>query len=416
MFSGAEIAILSLRKTRLAELVDEGSAAARAVDRLRHQPERFLATVQIGITVIGATAAAFGGASIAERLAPVLAAVPGLAGVADNLALVIVVVLVSFLSLVLGELVPKSLALRKSETYALVIGTPLEWVAWLATPLVWLLTAASNLVLRVFGDRTTFTEARLSREELEQIVDEAAISGSVDANVGEIASRALAFEDLDASDCMVPASSIRSVPRSITVADLVPIARDARRARLPVYDGRPDDFCGVINVREVLASGVAGPIPASLVHPVAFVPENMSAPAVLRELQGRRAHLAIVVDETGSVRGLVTVEDLLEELVGEIWSEQSAPTEGILKDEDGSYLVPGGMAVHQVNRELGIELPEGETFSTVAGLAIDLAGRIPEPGQRLPTGEGWCVEVVDANVRRVRTLRIRRTDEDREEA
>ncbi len=157
MFAGAEIAIISVRRTRLAQLVEEGRASARAVRQLRDQPERFLATVQVGVTIVGATAAAFGGAALADRLAPHLARVPALAPYAEPLAVAVVVAIVSYLSLVLGELVPKSLALRASERYALAVGRPLLALSALARPIVWLLTKSSNAVLRPFGDRTTFT-------------------------------------------------------------------------------------------------------------------------------------------------------------------------------------------------------------------------------------------------------------------
>src|SRR6266508_1505932 len=193
VFAGAEIAIISLRATRLSQLVDEGRASARAVKRLRDEPERFLATVQVGITVVGATAAAFGGAALAQRLAPHLASVPLVARYAEALALALVVAIVSFLTLVLGELVPKSLALRASERYALLVARPLLALSELARPIVWFLTAVSNVVLRPFGDRTTFSEARLSVEEIEQLVDEAGKAGALDAPTAEITSRALAF-------------------------------------------------------------------------------------------------------------------------------------------------------------------------------------------------------------------------------
>ena len=208
VFAGAEIAIISLRKTRLAQLVEEGRASARAVKRLRDSPGRFLATVQVGITVGGATAAAFGGASVAERLAPTLARITGLAHYAHQLAFALVVALVSYLTLVLGELVPKSLALRASERYALLVARPLLALSSFARPIVWLLTQSSNLFLRPFGDRTTFTEARLSVEELEQLVDEAGRAGALDEPTAEIASRALAFRDLTAGDVMVPRTEV----------------------------------------------------------------------------------------------------------------------------------------------------------------------------------------------------------------
>lgn len=409
IFAGAEIAVLSVRRTRLAELLEDGGTAARALAALRQTPDRFLATVQIGITVVSASAAAFGGASLAEELAPILARVPGMAPVADKLAFGVVVAGVSYLSLVLGELVPKSLALRYGESYALFIGRPLVLVAWLATPAVWLLTASSNVVLRLFGDRTTFSEARLSREELQQLMDEAATSGSVDPRAGEIASRALAFDELDASDVMVARADIQCVQRGVALADLAELARTGAHARAPVIDGGLENIVGMVNIREALADAlVKGRLDLDgVLHPVPFVGENMSAPAVLRELQARRSHMAMVVDEQGTVRGLVTLEDLLEELVGEIFSENDAPQESLRREADGSAILPGGAPVHEVNRELGIELPEGETFSTIAGLCIELAGRIPAQGEILRADE-HRIEVLDASPRRVRLVRLTR--------
>ena len=177
LFAATEIAILSVRKTRLRELAAEGNGAARALLEMRAEPERFLATVQVGITVIGATAAAFGGATVARAFSLALEHVGVKAEAADKLGLALVISLISYLTLVLGELVPKSLALRSSEQYALLAARPLAALAWLAQPIVWFLTASSNVVLRLFRDRTTFTEARLSKEELQQLVDEAATVG-----------------------------------------------------------------------------------------------------------------------------------------------------------------------------------------------------------------------------------------------
>jgi putative hemolysin len=192
VFAGAEIAVLSVRRTRLTELMEGGSGAARAaVQALRAQPERFLATVQIGITVVGATAGAFGGATLAADLAPVLAGWVPLAPYAGTVALAVVVTVVSFLSLVVGELVPKSLALKAAEPYALAVGRPLLWLSRLLRPLAWVLTAASNLILFPFRDRTSFIEARLSPDELMELVDEAASAGTVNPRAGEIAARAL---------------------------------------------------------------------------------------------------------------------------------------------------------------------------------------------------------------------------------
>jgi putative hemolysin len=407
VFSGSEIAVLSLRKTRLQELLDAGKPGARAVARLREHPERFLAAVQIGITVVSATAAAFSGASLSARLSPVLAAIPGVGEAADPIAFGLVVAFVSFLSLVLGELVPKSLGLRYGETYALVIGRPLAWIARIATPAVWLLTSASNLVLRLFGDRTTFSEARLSREELTQLMDEAAIAGSLDVHAGEIATRALQFDTLDAADVMVSRRDIQAVRRDVTSAELASIANRNGHARVPVYGENLDDVLGVVNVREALGQVLAtGALHLEAVlHPAPFVPESMSAPKLLRELQRLHSHVAIVVDERGTVRGLVTMEDLLEEMVGEIFSENDAPRPMTGVEADGSYVVEGGLAVHEANRDLELTLPESDEYSTVAGMCNALAGRIPSVGATLDVGE-LRIEVLEASARRVRRVRI----------
>ena len=409
IFSGAEIAILTVRKTRIAELEEEGNSAANAVATLRKHPESFLATVQIGITVIGATAAAFGGASLAKDLVPLLMRIPALAPFTEELALVVVVALVSYLSLVLGELVPKSLALRAAEPYALFIARPLALVAWSARPLVVLLTWSSNLVLRLFGDRTTFIEARLSREEIQQMVGEATTAGSVDAQSGEIASRALEFSNLDAYTVMVPRSDIVTLPRTATVQEIALLAREKGFGRVPIYEDDAENIIGFINLRDALAEAIMGhdtPL-ERLLHPVVFVPDSMPAPALLRKLQAERTHLALVIDEQGTIIGLVTIEDLVEELVGDILSENDAPVRALTREADGSWLIPGSAALHEINRELGVELPEGE-FSTIAGLCIDLAGSIPQAGTVLQAEEGLTLEVVEATPRRVKLVRLRK--------
>lgn len=409
VFAGAEIAIISVRKTRLAQLVEEGRASARAVRRLRDQPERFLATVQVGITIVGATAAAFGGAALADRLAPLLEAAPPLARYAQPLSLAIVVALVSYLSLVLGELVPKSLALRSSERYALAVARPLLALSTFARPIVWLLTRSSNLVLRPFGDRTTFTEARLSVEELEQLVDEAERVGTLDAPTAEIASRALAFRELTAGDVMVPRSRVVALPRDASQEELKRMLLEEGRTRMPVYDGTLDEIVGYVMAKDLAAMAWEREliVLADLVRPVQFVPATAKAVQVLRDMQRRRTQIAVVVDEHGGVAGLVTLEDLVEELVGEIVGEQEQAEALFHREPGGTALVRGDAPIREVNRGLELDLPEGEGYSTLAGLCIALAGSVPERGTRLRAPDGTELEVVDASPRVVRLLRVR---------
>ena len=407
-FAGAEIAVIALRKTRLQQLVEAGHASARAVAALRDAPEQFLATVQIGVTLIGATAAAFGGTTIAARIAPLLARVPWLAPYADRVAIGIMVALVSFLTLVLGELVPKSLALRASERVALFAGRPLLGLSWLARPAVHVLTSASNAVLAPFGDRTTFAEARLSAEELSQLVEEATRTGALDAKAGEIASRAIDFGGLRASDVMVPRGRIVALPRSASEEELRRVLLEEGHARLPVYEKTLDEIAGYLVAREALALVWEKSLVVldDLIRPVLFVPETARAAQVLRDLQARQSHIAIVVDEHGGVAGLVTLEDLVEELVGEILGEAEQAAPWVVREASGAALVRGDAPIREVNRELEIDLQEGRDYSTVAGLCIALAGGIPAQGARLAAHDGTVLEVVEASPRQVRRVRI----------
>ena len=409
VFSGAEIAIIALRRTRLAQLAEAGRPGARAVQRLRASPERFLATVQTGITVVGATAAAFGGSSLAARMAPAIAAVPALAPHARQLALALVVAIVSTLTLVLGELVPKSLAQRSAEPYALVMGRPLLALSLLARPAVWFLTWSSNLVLRPFGDRTTFTESRLSAEELEQLVEEAGKAGALDAPTAEIASRALALRDLTAAEVMVPRSQVVALPRDASPDDLRRLLLEEGRSRMPVYDGTLDEVVGYVLAKDLAAMAWERQLIVldDLVRPIHFVPGSAHAVGVLRDLQRWRAHLAVVVDEHGGMAGLLTLEDLVEELVGEILGEEEEPRALFQREPDGALLVRGDAPIREVNRALGTALPEGEDYSTVGGLCVALAGAVPERGARVTVSDGSELEVVEASTRAVRRVRLR---------
>ena len=360
------------------------------------------------MTVIGATAAAFGGTTIATRIAPLLGRVAWLAPHAEGVALAIVVALVSFLSLVLGELVPKSVALRASERFALLAGRPLLGLSWLASPLVRLLTGASNAVLAPFGDRTTFTEARLSAEELSQLVEEATRTGALDPKAGEIASRAIDFAGLRASDVMVPRGRIVALPRDASEEELRRVLLEEGHARVPIYDRTLDDITGYLVAREALALVWEKSLVVldDLIRPALFVPETARAAQVLRDLQARQSHIAIVVDEHGGVAGLVTLEDLVEELVGEILGEAEQAAPWVVRDASGTAVVRGDAPIREVNRELAIDLQEERRYTTIAGLCIALAGGIPAPGSRLTTSDGSVLEVVEATPRQVRRVRV----------
>ena len=413
VLAGAEIAVVATRRTRLEELLENGKRSARAVLVLKDDPERFLATVQIGITLVSATAAAFGGASLARELAPVFTSIPSLAPHADDFALALVIVGISYLSIVVGELVPKSLALRYAESYALLVGRPLVALSWLARPLVWAFTKSSNVLLKPFRDQTTFTETKYSVEELQQLVDEATKAGSVHPEAGEMASRALEFAELRAEDVMVPRQDVVMLPRQATAVEVQRILLEHTHTRLPVFDGDVDNVVGYVNVKDILAVAWNPNlfILEDLLRPAYFAPDSLSALDLLKEMRQRRLPFAIIVDEQGGLAGIATMEDLLEELVGEIFSEHAAKVPPLFQKEPaGAWLVSGLATIREVNRQLDLHLPEGD-YTTLAGLCLSLAGRIPAVGDVLTVNDQVTLEIVDASPRRVRTVRIRRISE-----
>lgn len=410
VFSGAEIAVVALRRSRIDELAEEGDKGARAVLALREDPERFLATVQIGITVVGSSAAAFGGASLAGQLAPVLARYEPLAAHADALALGLVVACISYLSIVLGELVPKSLALRGAERYALAIARPLQGLSWLFKPLVGLLSSSANLVLRPFGDQTTFTEARHSAEELQQLVEDARKAGMVDDSAAEIATRALALPELTAADVMVPRQDVVMIALGASFEELKGALGSHVHSRLPVYQDNVDNVVGYVSTRDVLSALLAGrqPTIGELMRRAYFVPETTHIVRILQEMRERHLPFAIVVDEAGGTAGIVSIEDLLEELVGEIWSEHVSTANALIERESAdSALVSGLTPVREVNRALDLELPEDGTWLTIAGLYLAHAGRIPAQGECL-TLDGVVLEAAEVSPRRIRSVRVKK--------
>jgi len=406
LFAGAEIAVLTVRRSRLQEMVDRGSRRARAVQWLRGQPERFLATVQVGITVVGATSAVYGGEFLTQRLASGLTDL-GAGSYADHLAFVLVVGSISYLSLVLGELVPKSLALRHADRYATIVGRPLVLLSQFARPLVWLLTASSNVVLRIFRDETSFTESRVSRDELRSLVEEAAQTGAIDPHSSEIATRAIGFGQLTVGLLMVPRSEIDALPRHAPADEVKRALLERGRSRMPVYDGTLDHVVGYVTAKDILALSWEAPliILEDILRPILLVRYDTLATDVLRELQKRRTQLALVRDDQNEVIGLVTAEDIVEELVGEIFSEDEVAP--IRKQQDGTVLARGTVPIREVNRELDVELPQGDTWTTVAGLVTALADSIPEPGWTGTAPDGTVIEVIEASPRRVLLVRLR---------
>jgi putative hemolysin len=409
ILAGAEMALVTARRGRLEQAAAEGSLRARAALSLRRNPERFLATVQIGITLVGAIAGAYGGSSLAGELEPSLRRL-GLGDAAPEVAFGLIVALVTYLSVVFGELVPKSLALRFADRYALAMARPMLLLGFVARPVVWLLSTSSNLVLRLFGDSTNFVEGKLTREDLEHLVEEAETAGGIDQPTGRLVARALEFSQLRVADVMVPRRFVHGLPETADAAALRQALLEHGHRRVPVYQDSIDHVTGYVLREDVLAAlwdGKPLRIPELRREPF-FVPEAMSAERAFRELQSRRLHLAVVVEEHGSTAGIVTLEDLIEELVGEIFHERdAAPPRPIQREAPGVFRLLGSVTHRDVWRELQIELPERGDGRTISGLVVALAGdRVPAVGERFVVGPGLELEVIEASPRRVRAVRL----------
>jgi putative hemolysin len=262
--------------------------------------------------------------------------------------------------------------------------------------------------LRFFGDKTTFTETRLSRDELQQLVEEAAKTGSVDPRASEIASRALGFGEVTIAEVMVPRNRVVAIRRGAPPEEVQRVILEEGHSRMPVYDTNIDNIVGYVVARDVLAlaweKGLV--VLEDILRPPHKVPESTHALDLLRELQRRRTQMAVVVDDNGGLSGLVTVEDLIEELVGDIMSEDDVVEQYFVREPSGTILVQGWAAVRKVNRDLHLDLPVGKDRTTIAGLCMSLAQAIPQAGEKLKTDNGTILEIIEASPRRVRRVRV----------
>jgi putative hemolysin len=415
-FSGSEIAIVSARRSRLEAQAEAGNRAARQALTLAENPDRFLATVQVGISLIGTFAAAFGGARMGDVLAIWLRSFPALALYAETIALVIVVLLITYLSLVLGELVPKRLALQHAERIAVVAAPIMTGLATVARPLVALLSLSVNLVLRLLGQHRA-VDSPVTQEDIVYMVAEGATSGTVEAGEAQFIKRIFQFTDRPVRKAMTPWTEITAVDVDTPWPPIVQTFLTSGYSRLPVYQGSLDHVVGVLHAKDVmrvLAGESDGADVMRLLRPPTFVLESQHIDDVLTMFRRQGSHLGIVIDEYGQIAGLVTLEDLLEELVGEIRDEYDQSEDPpFVAREDGSWLVDAMQAYDTVQQRLGlpadVELPDAD-FTTLAGLIMAHLNRIPRVGDKVTLGE-HILEVIDMDSRRIDKVLIRRESE-----
>jgi putative hemolysin len=405
-FAGAEIAMVSARRGRLQARAEEGHRGAQAALRLKADPDRFLATVQIGVTMVGTLASAVGGVAAIERLEPFFAAlpVPWVADLAEPLAVGVVVFTIAYLSLVIGELIPKSLAVRHAESIALFVARPIEWLSWISAKPVAILTASSRWGLRLLGQKPSASGSPFhTLDDLRALVEEAEEHG-VDT---QLLAGAFAFHDREVREVMTPRPRIVGLPHTATLADARRVIGASGHTRFPVFDRDLDDVVGILHARELYAADVherTDPI-APLIRPASFVPQTKKATALLAEM--RRTHRAItfVVDEHGGLVGLVTIADLIEVIVGEIPDERHQGEEPTRIVTEGVIESEGSVPIHELNEELDLELPESSHYVTIAGLVLERLGALPRGGETVEVPP-YRLTVTAVEGRRIARVRI----------
>jgi putative hemolysin len=405
LFSGAELAVVSVRRSRIDQLIEEGVPSARVVGRLKEEADRFLATVQIGVTVVGTLASVVGGASAVEYLTPILhgSDLPIVQEWAGFLALGLVVLVISYLSLVLGELVPKSLALRYPEQLACAVARPLELLSRLFSLIVKFLTASSNVVLWLTGSGAKTIEALVSEEEVRYLVREGAEKGVFDDTEQEFIQSVFDFAGTTVRQVMTPRTEVHALQIRTPCAAALQAMIDSGFSRMPVYDSDLDHISGIIHIKELLraqAQGSTACLP-DILHAAYFVPDSMQISHLFRDLQVRRTQMAVVVNEFGTVIGLATVEDLLEEIVGEIRDEYDQDEERPIQElGNGRWLVEGGVPLSDLREQYDVPVEETNSYRTLAGFLLACLKAIPRGGETV-THEGYRFTIMKMEGRRI---------------
>ncbi|MDB5369186.1 MAG: HlyC/CorC family transporter [Roseomonas sp.] len=403
-FAMSELAIVSSRRGRLIAMQKAGKPGATAALALTEDPSRFLPTVQVGITLVGVLAGAFAGQGLALRLSGLMSLIPGMAPYSAQVSLVLVVLLITYLSLILGELVPKQFALRNPEGVAVLVARPMTTLARLAAPMVWLLSHSSALVLRLLGASAP-VDSTVTEEEVKAVVAEGAQAGALETEEHHMIERVLRLADKPVRALMTPRNEVDWIDRDATPAAISTRMRASGVTRFVVAEGRIDNVVGVVAAKDLLdqllEEGGTLSVALAMRQPM-VLPDTLSALDALERLRSDRVGLALVMDEYGSFEGVVTASDLLEAIVGELGGEPAPTTGGgAVQRHDGSLLLDGMMASDEARDRLALpELPGRGGYHTVAGLMLNLLQRVPREGDRIVWG-GWRFEIVDMDGRRV---------------
>lgn len=411
-FSLSEIALVSVKPTRIQALADKGSTRAKTILKLLANPEGFLSSVQVGITLIGIVSGAYGGAALTDDLQAVLMNWPGIAPYAHNVALAVVIGGITYFTIVVGELVPKTIAMSDPERIALFSAPIIRAFATLTFPIVKLLSVSTTLLMKFIPVKEGQGD-RLSEEELRAIIRTANTQGVLDRQESEAHQNLFRFSEHVAKTLMTHRGEVEWIDSTKPLESILVQVKDSYRSKYPVCHGRMEEIEGTLDVRDLLEqSDTPGFRIADVVRPAIIVPESAGAFAILKLFKKNKQYIAIVVDEHGGFEGLVTLHDLTEAIVGDLPEEDEDSTPEIVKRGDGSYLVGGQVLIGDLNAHLGTEIMDEEStsYTTVAGYFLSKLDHIPSPGDRI-TDEHFNGEVLDMDGHRIDKVLVTPTEE-----
>ncbi len=416
--AGTEIAVVAARKSLVEHMAEKGTKNAKAFLKLKEEPDRFLATIQIGITTVGVLASAIGGAVSVRIIEPLLRQVPLklISSAAGPISIAIVVIAITYFSLIFGELLPKSIALMNPERVGLWTVRSIDTFSRVASVFVKLLTWSTALVLKPFGKKPFTQRAHITEEELKMLIREGGRFGVFEPAEEKILQSIFEFTDMSVKEVMIPATQMVGVRIDQSLQEVISMIEEEQFSRYPVFGKDLNDIRGILYAKDFLTLfAKTGHVDIrKIIKPPFFVPETMKISLLLREMQKKRVHMALVVDEYGAVSGLVTIEDLIEEIVGEIHDEYDTESP-VIHLTDGSLLIDASISLRDLKEDYNIQLPESPEYETLGGFLITTLQKIPQAGDAL-VSEGKRFHIVEMVGKRISKVKMQRLPETVKEA
>jgi putative hemolysin len=415
--AGTEIAVVTARKSHIKQMAESGKRNAKIFLKLKEEPDRFLATIQIGITSVSVLASAVGGAAAVKVIKPTLQLVPfrPISVAAEPIAIGVVVIIITYFSVIFGELVPKSIALMHPETIGLWTARTIDAFSKITTTFVKILTYSTAIVLRPFGEKPFTERAYITEEEVKMLIKEGGKHGVFEPTEEKILQSIFEFTDMSAKEVMVPDTQMVMIQIDKPVQEVASLIEEEQFSRYPVYGREPNDIKGILYAKDFLTMfAKTGQVDIrKIIKPPYFIPETMKISLLLREMQKKRIHMALVVDEYGGISGLVALEDLMEEIVGEIRDEHDIESP-VIQLSDGTMLIDASISLRDLKEDHHIPLPESPEYETLGGLLMTTLQKIPQSGDMVEI-EGKRIRIVEMVGQRISKVKLEKLPEPAQE-